>query len=122
MSDSRMRAARRILVVEDNQDSADTLNLLLELRGHNVRVARTGAEGLRMAHEWKPDIVLADLGLPILDGFSLAKRLRPTGVRMIAITGYGGDEFRREASACGFEQFLVKPPDLGQLMQLVESA
>ena len=73
-----------------------------------------------MAREWKPDVVLADLGLPVLDGFSLAKRLRPTGVRMIAITGYGGDEFRREARACGFEQLLVKPPDLGQLVRLLD--
>jgi DNA-binding response OmpR family regulator len=107
-------------VVEDNSDCADSLRLVLEARGHAVRVARTGAEGVAVAREWQPEVIFADLGLPVLDGFCLAKELRPTGVRMIAISGYGGEEFGREARSCGFEQLLVKPADPDTLLHLLE--
>jgi CheY-like chemotaxis protein len=102
---------RRVLVVEDNADAALSLRRLLELRGHEVRVAHNGVEGIGLACEWKPDVVLSDLGLPKLDGFGVAAALRPSGVRLVAITGYGSAEVRTKALASGFVDVLVKPAD-----------
>jgi CheY-like chemotaxis protein len=79
---------RRILVVEDNADAADTLRVLLGRRGHEVRVARNGVEGIGVGRDWKPDVVLSDLGLPRLGGFAVAKALRPTGAKLIALSAY----------------------------------
>ena len=75
------RERRRILVVEDNRDAADTLRMLLEMSGHEVRVAYTGPDGVRMAEEWRPAVVLSDIGLPGLDGFGLAAPCGPTRPR-----------------------------------------
>ena len=105
----------RILVVEDNRDSADSLRLLLELSGHEVAVAYSGHDGVRAAEQCRPDVVLCDIGLPGLDGYGVARRLRdnPTTAkaRLIAVTAYGHDEDRRRSHEAGFEQHLVKPVD-----------
>jgi CheY-like chemotaxis protein len=108
-------AGKRILVVEDNRDSADSLRLLLELSGHEVAVAYSGHDGVRAAEQYQPDVVLCDIGLPGLDGYGVARKLRdnPTTAtaRLIAVTAYGHDEDRRRSHEAGFEQHLVKPVD-----------
>src|SRR5262245_21902133 len=103
----------RILVLEDNRGSADSLRLLLELSGHEVAVAYSGDDGARAAEQYRPDVVLCDIGLPGLDGYGVARRLRAdpatAKARLIAVTAYGRDEDRRRSRDAGFEQHLVKP-------------
>src|SRR5207244_1018210 len=99
---------------------ADSLRMLLELRGHEVRVAHNGVEGIGIAREWKPDVVISDLGLPLLDGFAVAKALRPSGTRLIAMSGYADADSRRLAHACGYQAFLAKPAPLDALLPLLE--
>jgi len=105
----------RILVVEDNRDAADSLRLLLEFSGHEVAVAYSGHDGVQAAEQYQPDVVLCDLGLPGLDGYGVARKLRdnPTTAkaRLIAVTAYGQDEDRRRSHEAGFEQHLLKPVD-----------
>ncbi len=113
----------RILVIEDNRDAANSLRMLLELYGHEVRVAYTGLEGVRSAQEDPPDIVLCDIGLPGLDGYAVADRLRhnpaTAKLRLIAVTGYGGEEDRRRALESGFNFHLTKPADPSELRRLL---
>ena len=105
----------RILVIEDNKDAADSLKLLLGVCGHEVRVAYTGPAGVQEATDWLPDAVLSDIGLPGLDGFEVARKLRQlpglARARMVALTGYGADEDRRRGLEAGFDAFLVKPAE-----------
>jgi CheY-like chemotaxis protein len=112
-------AGQRILVVEDNRDSADSLRLLLTLYGHEVAVAYSGHDGVRAAEQCPPDVVLCDIGLPGLDGYGVARQLRDNPAtaqaRLIAVTAYGQDEDRRRSHEAGFEQHLVKPVDLDEL-------
>src|SRR5262245_39967482 len=110
----------RVLIVEDNRDSASTLQFLLECQGHEVRLAHTGTEGVREAAGWKPDCVLCDIGLPDLDGYGVARALRqdPTTarVRLVALTGYGSDKDREYARQAGFDVHLTKPASPDVLM------
>jgi CheY-like chemotaxis protein len=103
----------RILVVEDHRDTADSLRLLLELQGHHVTVAYTGPDGVQAARTARPDIVLCDIGLPGMDGYTVAGELRgrpeTARARLIAVTGYGQDEDRRRSRQAGFDAHLVKP-------------
>jgi PAS domain S-box-containing protein len=105
----------RILVVEDSRDAADSLRILLEFLGHQVRVAFSGHEGVQMARGWHPDVVLCDIGLPGLDGYGVAEELRhdpaTANMQLIAVTGYGRDEDRRRARQAGFDHHLTKPVD-----------
>ncbi|MBV9125422.1 MAG: PAS domain S-box protein [Planctomycetes bacterium] len=116
----------RVLVVEDNQDSADSLKMLLELFGYDVTVAYTGPSGVKAAKEWTPDVVLCDIGLPGLDGYGVARELRrypaTASTRMIAVTGYGGDEDRRRSREAGFDDHLVKPADPAELQELLATS
>jgi signal transduction histidine kinase len=113
----------RILVVEDNQDAAESLTTLLELWGHEVRVAYDGLAALRLAEAETPDVILSDIGLPGMDGYELARQLRARPafgrVVLIALSGYGRDEDRRQAAEAGFDHHLVKPPELDTLLQLI---
>jgi CheY-like chemotaxis protein len=114
----------RILVVEDNRDAAHSLRILLELLGHEVVVAYTGPEGLQRALEWRPDVVLSDIGLPGgLDGWALAKKLRSNPAtakaRLIAITGYGSEEDRRHSREAQFDYHLTKPVDPVVLQEVI---
>ena len=117
------RTERRVLVVEDNRDSAESLRRLLALCGYQVMVAHTGQEGLETARKLQPHIVLCDIGLPDGDGYIVASVLRQssgtTSARLIAVTAYGEAQHRRRALAAGFDQHMVKPVDpkalLGEL-------
>jgi PAS domain S-box-containing protein len=115
--------ALRVVVVEDNKDAADSLRLLLEILGHEARVAYTGPEGLREAVSWHPDVVLSDIGLPGLNGLGLAGELRrrpeTARARLIALTGYGSEEDRRRSLAAGFDAHLVKPADPEDIQKLL---
>ncbi len=113
----------RILVVDDNQDAADSLGLLLEAIGAEVRVVYAGAQGLLALAEFRPDAVLLDLGMPGMDGFETARRLRlsPEGraAKLVALTGWGQEEDRRRTREAGFDHHLVKPVGLEELQALL---
>ncbi|MBY0278075.1 response regulator, partial [Candidatus Binatia bacterium] len=119
-------AARRILVVDDNRDAAESLALLLELRGHGTRVAHDGVEALAAAEEQRPGVIVLDLGLPRLDGVEVARRIRATpwgrDVLLIALTGWGQDDDRRRSTEAGFDHHLVKPVEEGALVALLDRA
>jgi len=116
-------SGRRILVVDDNHDSAESLAMLLEITGNETLVAYDGMVALRQAAAFRPDVVLLDLGLPKLDGYEVARRLRarPWGKKLVlvAITGWGQDEDRRHTAEAGFDGHLVKPVDYAALTQLL---
>jgi CheY-like chemotaxis protein len=110
----------RILVVDDNADAAISLAMLLELEGHETRVAHSGTDALAAVAEFSPGCVFLDIGLPDLSGYEVARRMRAmTGfkpaARLIALTGWGSDEDRRQAAAAGFDAHLVKPVDPAEL-------
>jgi signal transduction histidine kinase len=110
--------ARRILVVDDNADAAESLSMLLELEGHATRVAHDGAGALRAAAEFLPDAVFLDIGMPGMNGYQVARQLRETygpALRIIALTGWGAEGDRRRAHAAGFDHHLVKPVDPAML-------
>ena len=117
---------RRILVVDDNVDSAEVLGALLEHMGHEVFVAYTGARALEVAHERRPDVVLLDLALPDVSGFEVARNMRKdavlAGTRIIGLTGFGSDEHRKRASEVGLDDYVVKPVDADRLGKLLEVA
>ena len=116
---------RRVLLVEDNLDNRNSLKALLEELGHVVEVARTGLEGVEAALANVPEVALVDIGLPELDGYQVAQRIRSAlgeRVRLIALTGYGLPEDVRRARAAGFDAHLVKPVDLEQLERLLAIA
>ena len=111
----------KVLVVEDNQDAAEALAALVELWGHDVRVALDAEAALEIATRWQPHAIVSDIGLPGLDGFELARRLgrgRSDAV-LIALSGYGRDEDKQAALDAGFDHHLVKPPDLARLAELL---
>jgi len=114
---------RRVLVVDDNQDAAHALRLLLETDGHEVMVAADGAAGLALAREHRPDVVLLDIGLPTLNGYEIATRIRADpalkGTVLVAVTGYGQMHDRARASASGFDHHLVKPVEFRALQELL---
>jgi len=106
--------ARRVLVIEDNADAREMLRLALELDGHQVETAVDGLSGVETALRIMPDLVLVDIGLPGLDGYAVAQRLRAAlgdRLTLVALTGYGQSEDRRRASESGFDAHLVKPVD-----------
>jgi PAS domain S-box-containing protein len=116
---------RRVLVVDDNQDAAHALRLLLQTDGHDVMVAADGAAGLALAREHRPDVVLLDIGLPTLNGYEIATRIRADpalkGTVLVAVTGYGQMHDRARASASGFDHHLVKPVEFRALQELLRT-
>ncbi len=114
-------APRRILVVDDNRDGADSLSEMLQIMGHETRTAYDGQQGVDMADSFRPDVVLLDIGLPKLNGYEVCRRIRaqPWGrdVVLIAVTGWGQDDDRRRSDEAGFDLHLVKPVDPQRLMQ-----
>jgi signal transduction histidine kinase len=104
---------QRVLIVDDNEDAAELLSEILTSLGHLTRLAHDGVQALKIAPDFRPDIALLDIGLPVMDGFELARRIRAdpqlSGMRLVAITGYGQPEDRRRSKAAGFDEHLVKP-------------
>jgi signal transduction histidine kinase/CheY-like chemotaxis protein len=118
--------SRKVLIVEDNEDAARSLAMLLRLSGHEVATAADGTEALRLAAEWRPEAVFCDIGLPGLDGYGVAGALRrdpaTAGAHLIAVTGYGRDEDRRRSRQAGFDHHLTKPVDPADLRGLLTTA
>jgi CheY-like chemotaxis protein len=116
---------RRVLVVEDNPDVAESLAELVELLGHDVEIAHDGPAALTKARAHPPDFVLCDIGLPGFDGYSVAQRLRQEtqlhGVYLIALSGYGHEHDKERAWRAGFDAYLVKPIKLKALESLLEN-
>jgi CheY-like chemotaxis protein len=109
----------RVLIIEDNRDSRESLCWLLELAGFEVRVAADGLEGLQAALRWLPEAAVVDIGLPLLDGYEVARRVRATvgdAVRLVALTGYGQPSDRQQALEAGFDLHLVKPAEAEVLL------
>ncbi len=119
----RLASCHRILVVDDNRDSAETMEMLLQLSGHTVRTAYDGPSALPVVLEFQPDVILLDLGLPGLTGYEVAQRVQQMelGRRplLVAMTGYGQQGDRQRTRAAGFDHHLVKPVDLEVLQQIL---
>ena len=115
----------RVLIIDDIKDIADSLKLMLDLLGYETQVAYTGDDGLRVAKEWCPEVVLCDLGLPGVNGYDLAKALRhcpdTAHARLIAISGYACGESRRRATESGFDAHFAKPVDPAALLKVMSS-
>jgi len=115
--------ARRILIVDDSRDGSESLAMLLRVLGAEVALAHSGHQALESVETFHPDVVLLDIGMPGMDGYEVARRIRanPTNqhISLIALTGWGQDEDRRRSVAAGFDHHLVKPADIEQLRQLI---
>jgi len=120
---TKANRSQRILVVDDNVDAADTLAEALRFAGHEVREEHDGRSALTALSEFHPDVILLDLGLPGLDGFEVARRLRQepelAKIRVVAITGYGQEGDRQRTAAVGIDRHLVKPVDLGKVFEAI---
>jgi CheY-like chemotaxis protein len=118
--------SRRVLVVDDNPDAVETLSLLLQLRHNAVLTAVDGLEAVEAAAAFQPDLILLDIGLPKLNGYDAARRIREERhdqrLVIVAMTGWGQEEDKRKSKEAGFDQHLVKPVDPGLLDELLESA
>ena len=114
---------RTVVLVEDQPDARRMMQLLLESEGVTVAAAENGADGLALIERTEPDLALVDLGLPVMSGFELARRLRaqsPTvRTRVVALSGYGMDSDIQAALNAGFDEHLTKPPDPIRLQQLL---
>ncbi len=113
----------RILIVDDNVDNTLGLARLLKLLGHEIRTAHDGPDAIREALAFRPEFILLDIGLPGMDGYQVARRLRQEGISeavIIAITGYGQEEDRVRSRAAGFDHHLVKPVDYNALITLID--
>ena len=117
-------AGRRILLVDDNEDALEMLELLLSGAGHEVCIATCGADALRKAAVFEPEIAILDIGLPAMDGYELASRLRAQmgsdAPRLVALSGYGQESDRARSRAAGFQLHLVKPLDASTLLDLID--
>ena len=112
----------RVLVVDDNHDAGDMLGMLLTSLHATVRTVHSGPEALATIDEFDPDAVLLDIGMPFMDGYEVARRIRARrgrSVRLIALTGWGQEDDVRRAERAGFDHHLVKPPDLEKLGKLL---
>ena len=118
-------ARRRVLVVEDNPDQARTMSALLDLMGHEVRCADSGHTAIETARALRPHVVLLDLGLPGMDGFEVARRLRASpglaGVRLVALSGYNRPRDRAAAEEAGIDSYHVKPVSVDEILGLLST-
>jgi CheY-like chemotaxis protein len=117
-------ARHRVLVVDDNVDAAVSLGMLLKLAGQEVRVTYDGPAALRQAIDFRPELVLLDIGMPGMDGYEVCRRLRrEVGLMkatVVALTGWGQDEDRRRSHEAGFDHHIVKPVEPSALQRLLE--
>jgi len=119
------RGARRVLVIEDNADAAESLREALELGEHVVEIAATGPEGVERARAFRPDVVLCDVGLPGMDGYEVARALRSDGspdAMLVALSGYALPEDLRRAAEAGFAHHVAKPPSIAKLEEILAAA
>ncbi|MGI9038350.1 MAG: hybrid sensor histidine kinase/response regulator [Gemmatimonadota bacterium] len=120
----RVDGKLRVLIIEDNVDARETLTVALEFMGHDVLVASDGEAGLVLAREEHPDVAVIDIGLPRIDGFEVARRLRAdesaSDIRLVALTGYSQEETRARAEAAGFDRFLTKPVGVKELARVID--
>jgi CheY-like chemotaxis protein len=118
--------ARRVLVVDDNEDAANSLAMLLRLGGHAVRVVHDGQGALAAVEAEMPELIFLDIGLPDLFGYEVARRIRAmpgaNGVSLIALTGWGQEEDRRRSHEAGFDEHLTKPVEMDTLNTLLKSS
>jgi CheY-like chemotaxis protein len=116
--------SRRVLVVDDNVDSAASLEMLLKITGHDVRIAHDGLEAVSEAEVFLPDVILLDIGLPILNGYEAARRIRQSAwgknIVLIALTGWGQEEDRQRSKEAGFDRHMVKPIEHADLTKILE--
>jgi CheY-like chemotaxis protein len=121
---SRRHASLRILVADDNRDSADSCRMLLESSGYEVRVAYSGQQAFDIAANFRPDVALLDIGMPQMNGYQVARRLRSAewGAEpmLIAMTGWGQESDKQHAREAGFDRHLTKPIDMDRLMLIIE--
>jgi CheY-like chemotaxis protein len=117
-------SGRRVLLVDDHEDTVESLSDLLALHGHQVSGYRDGLSALAGAIRWRPDVAILDLGLPDMDGWTLARRIRaePWGRQtlLIAVTGWAGEEYRRQSMAAGFDHYFIKPTAPDDLFAAIE--
>jgi CheY-like chemotaxis protein len=122
----RFSARRRILVVDDNRDAADSLAMILRVKGNESLAAHNGLEAIKQAADFRPDIILLDLGMPGINGYDTARQIRaqPWGkdVHLVALTGWGQDEDRRRSEEAGFDAHIVKPINAATLEKLLASS
>ena len=115
----------KILIVDDNLDAAESMAMLMELKGHVVKKASEGEAALRILESFRPDLILLDLGLPGMNGYEIAGRIRENkglnGVKIAALTGWGQEEDRRRTREAGFDYHLVKPADLSSMQKILEA-
>ena len=113
----------RILIADDNEDSANALAMLLRIEGYGIAVAYNGIEALEVADRFQPDAAILDIGMPKLNGYEVAKRIRGTswgtGILLIAQSGWGREEDLRQSKEAGFNVHLTKPPDFDALNKLL---
>jgi CheY-like chemotaxis protein len=110
-----------VLVADDNPDAAEMLSLMLGFKGHDVRVAADGIKAVEIAQTFDPDIAFLDIGMPRMDGYEAARRIRELGSRvvLVALTGWGQDEDKQRSRDAGFDHHLTKPPDREVLERLI---
>ena len=124
-SSKTVKLVRRVMVVDDNTDAAETLVELLNVHGYEAKALHDGPSTLDEARRFRPDALLIDIGLPAMDGYEVAQKLRQipeaSSAHLIAVTGYGQDSHRQRAEDAGFDAYLVKPIDLNKLFTLLEA-
>lgn len=118
--------AKRVLIIDDNEDATEMMSCLVRRFGHETRVAYDGLHGLEIAHEFRPNIVFLDIGLPGLSGFEVARRMRRipelADIPIVAVTGYTRPSDREQALRSGFSDHFAKPIDVGLVQRAVDTA
>ena len=112
----------RVLIAEDNRDAAEMMQVMLQIKGHDVRVASDGGEAVAIAATFRPHIAFLDIGMPVMDGYEAARRIRDTlggDVVLVALTGWGQDEDKHRSRDAGFDHHLTKPPALEMIERLI---
>jgi len=111
----------RVLVVDDNVDAANSLCLLLQSMGHTVRAVYDGPSGIAMAQEFSPEVIMLDIGMPVMSGYDVARALRASSLRyvIVAVTGWGHEAAKRQSREAGFDHHLVKPVSEAQLAEVL---
>ena len=115
----------RVLVIDDNEDAAESLAMMIELDGHEIRTVYNGAAALELAGCFRPDLVFCDIGLPKMDGYEVARRLRleaeHSATVLVALTGWGSEEDKRKTKEAGFDHHFIKPAEVAEIESIIRS-